>query len=1285
MAERGSSGRADLARLLAVAAEADQDRLGLVLGYARAEQALDGRPLWSGERPDTGSSPPPQTPPPQPPSPQRPIPSKTAPGPVRQAPQAPLPLLMPLWLRMDPEPEPPQEPGEAGGPGMAKAWSNAPTAPPPWPPARSRESLVSQLRRLLAPSWLSGGIDLDEGIRGVAKCLPIRKPPRRVDRSWARRCHVVMDRDEALIPLWADQDRVITTLREVAPAMEVIPVTLDRGDGRFWHFCGDRWETVDPEREDGPWLVLGDLGAASGRDQAVWLSLGRTLAPGQALALTTGGVGDVAPELRALWRIETWEDMDRNSPCDAEERRRMLHKLLIYLSPTLCFSPGLLRAMRRALLPRADMTVECLVWADPAVEVWSPILTCLRPDRAEGLRRAFEGDLLTDGERTEALKVIRSWRSGGRICRGAEEFWFPEILNLSPEIRHCLPDPGDLAEARRYFGALHRRQRGGDTLTLEQRVWVAQLEQRVPAAADREEEVRAVVDAVRAVQRTRKKPSSGGALEAVALRHDGDRLTLDPVIPGTGSLVAILPTNNGIVDMEGPDPLSEEVRRRFPWSGPGQDPLAVKRRRYEVRPGQSVPIDWSAPPFQMPYSMAERMVGGALRGIDGWASSAGRDAHGVWAEFTYRGITQRLRWCPPGRFRMGSPQDEVNRFDNEGPLTEITIADGFWLFDTAVTQALYEAVMGTNPSWFTEDGTSRPVERVSFEDAEMFLSRLNGEMSGLVLSLPSEAQWEYACRAGSDAPFEPTVAATHRGQDITVEEVNYDGNDPLGEEGKGAYRKETVPVKGVPFRPNAWGLWHMQGNVDEWCADLWSNSHDGADPLGKPRLESEKGERDRVVRGGSWYDYPRDCRAAIRYGLAPDDRFNYLGFRPAGGQVPSSSKPGDGPEGRLGFYGPEGRGRGSGTAGKPEASAVRDPGGRAERGSVPERLRVTPGRGARIGLPAAPFILCTDRAELVVQQRTLETLPWASAVGRDRYGLWSEFTYEGVLQRLRWCPPGRFLMGSPEDESGRYDREGPQTEITIAEGFWLFDTPVTQALYEAVTGEKNPSRFQSPDRPVERVSWEDAGRFLDRLNGLLPGLDLGLPSEAQWEYACRAGTREATYAGPMDILGEHNAPILEEIAWYGGNSGVEFDLENGLDSSHWEEKAHDHKTAGTHPVKGKDPNPWGLHDMLGNVWEWCADLWSDSHDGADPFGKPRLESEKGERVRVVRGGSWRSRARYCRAAIRNGYAPDVRLNSIGFRPAGGQVPSSSKSGDGPEGSLSLNGPEGRGRDAGTAD
>ena len=218
---------------------------------------------------------------------------------------------------------------------------------------------------------------------------------------------------------------------------------------------------------------------------------------------------------------------------------------------------------------------------------------------------------------------------------------------------------------------------------------------------------------------------------------------------------------------------------------------------------------------------------------------------------------------------------------------------------------------------------------------------------------------------------------------------------------------------------------------------------------------------------------------------------------------------------------------------------------------------------------------------------------WTSDYGTDEIGPWVEFAVidaDGAMirQRMRWIGPGRFRMGSPEDEPGRYDNEGPRHEVRISEGFWLFDTPVTQALWEAVMG-GNPSRFADRKRPVEQVSWDEASEFLQKINSRIPGLELVLPTEAQWEYACRAGTETATYVGPIDILGDNNAPILDAIAWYGGNSGVGFELENGYDSSDWPGKQYDHSRAGTHPVGQKLPNGWGLYDMLGNVWEWCAD------------------------------------------------------------------------------------------------
>ena len=261
---------------------------------------------------------------------------------------------------------------------------------------------------------------------------------------------------------------------------------------------------------------------------------------------------------------------------------------------------------------------------------------------------------------------------------------------------------------------------------------------------------------------------------------------------------------------------------------------------------------------------------------------------------------------------------------------------------------------------------------------------------------------------------------------------------------------------------------------------------------------------------------------------------------------------------------------------------------------------------------------------------------------------------------MRWIPPGQFMMGSPENEVGRYDRE-TQHRVTLTQGFWLFDTPVTQRLWEAVMRD-NPSRFKSPDRPVESVSWEECRAFIDTLNGQMRGLGLGLPTEAQWEYACRAGTTKATYAGDLDLLGDNNAPVLDDIAWYGGNSGVDFELENGYNSSSWPEKQYEHSRAGTHPIAEKKANPWGLYDMLGNVREWCADRWARDL-GSEPVVDPIGPEEGADRV--FRGGSWYDDARHVRAAYRYDYVPGNRDDNLGFRCARVQVQDGVREGGGP--------------------
>ena len=279
---------------------------------------------------------------------------------------------------------------------------------------------------------------------------------------------------------------------------------------------------------------------------------------------------------------------------------------------------------------------------------------------------------------------------------------------------------------------------------------------------------------------------------------------------------------------------------------------------------------------------------------------------------------------------------------------------------------------------------------------------------------------------------------------------------------------------------------------------------------------------------------------------------------------------------------------------------------------------------------------------------------WADEWGQDRRGVFVAFTVENVTQRLRWIPPGRFVMGSPEEETRGlakesyeqewFEREHPQHTVYITQGFWLADTPCTQALWEAVMG-NNPSRFKSPRRPVEQVSWNDVQTFLQTINAKIPGLDCCLPTEAQWEHACRARTDTALYSGPIEIIGERNAPALDPIAWYGGNSGVGYDLPEGEDSSSRKEMQYPNPKSGTREVGKKQPNPWGLHDMLGNVWEWCADGMRTYTEETqlDPLGPMDAGAA------LLRGGSWFNSARNCRCAFRSNYSTVYQSFNTGFR------------------------------------
>lgn len=186
-----------------------------------------------------------------------------------------------------------------------------------------------------------------------------------------------------------------------------------------------------------------------------------------------------------------------------------------------------------------------------------------------------------------------------------------------------------------------------------------------------------------------------------------------------------------------------------------------------------------------------------------WVNVCGEDQFGFWADFQIHGVIQRMRWLEPGKFEMGSNIDEPERFENETQ-HEVELAQGFWMADTACTQGLWQAVMGDNPSEYK--GFQRPVENVSYEDCQKFLEIVNNTHDNLNLRLPTEAEWEYACRAGTKTPY-------CFGETINLDQVNYNGDNLV------FFWNETVEVKSLPH--NRWGLYQMHGNVREWCADWY--------------------------------------------------------------------------------------------------------------------------------------------------------------------------------------------------------------------------------------------------------------------------------------------------------------------------------------------------------------------------------------------------------------------------------------------------------------------------------
>jgi len=485
-----------------------------------------------------------------------------------------------------------------------------------------------------------------------------------------------------------------------------------------------------------------------------------------------------------------------------------------------------------------------------------------------------------------------------------------------------------------------------------------------------------------------------------------------------------------------------------------------------------------------------------------------------------------------------------------------------------------------------------PLEGVPWTQACIFCrilsasERFRGQLQGCEVDLPTESEWEYACRARTTTRFNIG-----------------DAEEDLASAGWYTVNGEERTHSVGQLTPNRWGLYDMHGNVEEWCKDLYG-SYPRRDVVDPDRPDFDLIEDFRVVRGGSYADECDACRSASRgvKSYAEDDA-DRVGFRIClRVEAP--------PHVDVDAHADQSKASTTTLVGSPGQSSSRP-------SSAPVGMETK--RSDQDQAPSLDSYVPKENGD-----RHADPQP-GDEISLDL----GEYHGNSVEMVFAWIPPGTFLMGSPDGERGRDSDEGPQHQVTISSGFWMAKYPVTQLQYHQVMGE-NPSYLEGPRHPVEQVTWEDATEFCDKLTaqGRLQRRDVGkgvrLPTEAEWEYACRAGTTTRFYAGDSET-------DLASVAWYSVNGDML-----------------------THPVGEKLPNSWGLHDMHGHIWEWCQDFYGDypGHSVVDPEGPDTGQS------RVLRGGSWAYGCDYSRSAKRRSFEQcfipftcriDTGVGEAGFR------------------------------------
>ena len=782
-------------------------------------------------------------------------------------------------------------------------WEGRPQQAPCYHLLTTQRDFIPRLLPWLQNVMAGFKPDIGRLVARVSRGEPLHDVPRLPLKALGSVVQVIDDRHTHLIPYWQDHSALRRWVRALHHGTLEQAVLME-GQAAPRSLTSNGWQAWQPPVRNGVVVIFSDLGALSLNPHgqvASWLAIGQMLerAGCQAVAFLPCDPGLCDARLKMLFRLETFTDSHLNTPLPSgAERQRQANLLLDAVSPVIRLEPGLLRQMRLEMAQHGqqwqmDAAVESLVWQHGDIQERHSVAASWNRDaRKQRLQRFAQ---LSPEERNTALDVIKQWRQPL-----VKQIWFEELVGLDADSTDLYAQ--DFQAASAYFQQLSEQVQSDVFLAsdVETREWLQRVSWRLPEAALENATVGKALQRIKfsvlpeeaeGVDPRNLLPSD--AIEKqVVLFQRGESLYLERVLPDAKqplgvSPLAILRMQHDLVRVEA----GQERLGVLTLLGRGIDlpkdvvQLTVVSDRETLHVHQIAKPAWADSIGRDAEGLfiEHHCLGNHYRsywqppttdGAGHWqgfpSGDIGTDDYGLYADLSIQDITQRFRWIEPGTFLMGSPESEPERYDDEVQ-HQVTLTQGFWLADTTVTQALWQTVMGNNPSNF-QDNHNNPVEKVSWNDIQDFIQKLNTLIPGLQAKLPTEAQWEYACRAGTTTPFS-------FGDNITPEQVNYDGNRPYANGKKGLYREKTVLIKSLPANP--WGLYEMHGNVWEWCQDVWQEKLP-ASPVKDP--ESVAGDDQgagvgRVVRGGSWNDFGGHVRSAIRLRLDPAYRFDFIGFR----------------------------------------------------------------------------------------------------------------------------------------------------------------------------------------------------------------------------------------------------------------------------------------------------------------------------------------------------------------------------------------------------------------------